>query len=55
MFYVGASRARFYLSVMACFNEDEYKAELESVGKEYRGKPQKALAAALNGILCKFQ
>lgn len=55
MFYVGASRARFYLSVVCCLSEDECNLALESLGIEPKKKPQKALAAALNGRLCQFK
>jgi superfamily I DNA/RNA helicase len=51
MFYVGASRARFNLSVICNMSEEECKYAIAQLDAQSTKKPKKALAAALNTLL----
>lgn len=52
-FYVGASRARFYLSIICQMNDDDCREALRTFDTSLNAtkRPQKALAAALNALL----
>lgn len=52
-FYVGASRARFYLSIICQMSEDDCREALTTFDNSENQvkRPQKALAAALNALL----
>ncbi len=50
-FYVGASRARFYLSVICKMNDNDCIEVLKRFDATNAKKPKKALAAALNSLL----
>lgn len=50
-FYVGASRARFFLTILCQMNSDECVETLMEFGIKAAKRPQKALAAALNALL----
>lgn len=52
-FYVGASRARFFLSILCQMSDEDCMAtlnELDTVTSMVK-RPKKALAAALNALL----
>lgn len=52
-FYVGASRARFFLSILCQMSDEDCMAtlnELDAVTSMVK-RPKKALAAALNALL----
>lgn len=52
-FYVGASRARFFLSILCQMSDEDCMAtlnELDDVTSMVK-RPKKALAAALNALL----
>ena len=52
VFYVGASRARFRLSIIVNMSDDECKSVSNILGSTLKGKPpKKMLAASLNAIL----
>ncbi len=51
VFYVGASRARFFLSVVCQMSEDDCEKSLEELDIYDYKRPKKALAAALNALL----
>ena len=52
VFYVGASRARFRLSIIVNMSDDECKFVSEILGNTLQGKPpKKMLAASLNALL----
>ncbi|NLE84751.1 MAG: ATP-binding domain-containing protein [Chloroflexi bacterium] len=51
LFYVGASRARFFLGLVCDLSDAECNEVTASLGKDTRKKPQKNLAAALNSLL----
>ena len=52
LFYVGASRAKFRLSIIVNMNDEECKAVSELLGNTVKGKPpKKMLAASLNALL----
>lgn len=51
MFYVGASRARFNLSVICNMTEDDCKYAIAQLDVQSTKKPKKTLAAALNTLL----
>lgn len=52
VFYVGASRARFRLSIIVNMSDDECKSVSNILGNTLKGKPpKKMLAASLNAIL----
>ena len=54
LFYVGASRARFYLSIMTTMTDEECKNTLFALsGKTSSRRIEKALAAELNAIAAK--
>ena len=48
VFYVGASRARFNLEMIARLSDEDCNSVLTSYGKEANKRPQKALASFLN-------
>lgn len=50
-FYVGASRARFYLSVICQMSDEDCFEVLKHFDTAIAKKPKKALAAALNSML----
>ena len=52
VFYVGASRARFRLSIIVNMSDDECRFVSEILGNTLQGKPpKKMLAASLNALL----
>lgn len=52
VFYVGASRARFRLSIVVNMSDDECRSVSEILGNNLQGKaPKKMLAASLNALL----
>lgn len=50
-FYVGASRARFYLNILCQMSDEDCIEVLKYFDKIPAKKPKKALAAALNSVL----
>lgn len=51
LFYVGASRAKFYLSIICDMTDEDCEECLEKMGVENRKNPRKAFASALNALL----
>ena len=51
LFYVGASRARLKLCIVANLSEDECSEVAAALGRSSTRRPKKALATALNSIL----
>lgn len=54
LFYVGASRARFFLTTISYLSEDECKEIVARLGYPSRNKPLRDLAVALNSRLRKL-
>ena len=51
MFYVGASRARFYLDIVCAMNESQCGQVMEKMTGSVPKRPMKAFASKLNSIL----
>lgn len=51
MFYVGASRARFNLTIICSMSEDDCYQAIAELDVQSTKKPKKVLAAALNALL----
>lgn len=51
VFYVGASRARFFLSIICTMSDGDCVEALKEMDIPYSKRPKKALATALNALL----
>lgn len=54
VFYVGSSRARFYLYMVANLTTNDCYEIVESIGKQRKNRPERAVASYLNAVLREY-